>query len=97
MIWTMLGFMALLSALENAPYEILDPDREIALAKSAGLSPWNDQATIYLLGPEGYSKAKEGTNGFACMVGRTEPGTRWPVMARPDFSFEIREHIAFCF
>ena len=79
MIWTMLGFMALLSALENAPYEILDPDREIALAKSAGLSPWNDQATIYLLGPEGYSKAKEGTNGFSCMVGRSEPGTRWPV------------------
>ena len=92
-----LGFVAIVSIPESRPYEILDREREIALAKSAGLSPWNEEATIYVLGPEGYSKAKEGTNGFACMVGRTEPGTRWPVMARPDFSFEIREHIAFCF
>lgn len=79
MIWTMLGFMALLTATENAPYEILDAEREIALAKSAGLPPWNDEATIFVLGPEGYSKAKEGTNGFSCMVGRSDPGTRWPV------------------
>lgn len=63
----------------SANYEILDAEREIALAKSAGLSPWNEEATIYVLGPTGYSKAKEGTNGFTCMVGRSAPGTRWPV------------------
>jgi hypothetical protein len=74
-----LGLLVLLSIPGNSPYEILDPNREIALAKSAGLPPWNEEATIYVLGPEGYSKAKEGTNGFACMVGRSEPGTRWPV------------------
>ncbi len=66
-------------ALSLAPYEILDRDQEIALAKSAGLPPWNEEATIYVFGPDGYSKAKEGTNGFSCMVGRSEPGTRWPV------------------
>jgi hypothetical protein len=74
-----LGFWVLLSMPGNSPYEILDPDREIALARSAGLSPWNEEATIYILGPEGYYKAKEGTNGFSCMVGRSDPGTRWPV------------------
>ena len=79
MIWTMLGFIAFLPVAESAPYEMLDPDREIALAKSAGLPPWNEEATIYVLGPGGYSKVKEGTNGFACMVGRSDPGTRWPV------------------
>lgn len=63
----------------HSPYEILDADREVALARSAGLPPWNEEATIYVLGPEGYFKAKEGTNGFSCMVGRSDPGTRWPV------------------
>ena len=74
-----LGLLVLLSTPGNSPFEILDPDREIALARSAGLSPWNEAATIYVLGPGGYFKAKEGTNGFSCMVGRSEPGTRWPV------------------
>ncbi len=74
-----LGFMVLLSIAGNARYEILDPEREVALARSAGLPPWNQEATIYVLGPEGYFKAREGTNGFSCMVGRSEPGTRWPV------------------
>jgi hypothetical protein len=78
MIQTM-GLLVLLSIAANPPYQILDRDREVALARSAGLPPWNDEATIYVLGPEGYFKAKEGTNGFSCMVGRSEPGTRWPV------------------
>lgn len=74
-----LGLLTLLLIPGSSPYEILDPDREVALAKSAGLSPWNEEATIYVLGPGGYFQAKEGTNGFSCMVGRSEPGTRWPV------------------
>ena len=74
-----LSFVVLLSIPGNSPYEILDPDREIALARSAGLSPWNEAASIYVLGPGGYFKAKDGTNGFSCMVGRSDPGTRWPV------------------
>jgi hypothetical protein len=76
---TPLLLFALFSPLENALYEILDREREIALAKSAGLPPWNEEATIYVFGPKGYSKAQEGTNGFTCIVGRSDPGTRWPV------------------
>ncbi|MGH9389162.1 MAG: hypothetical protein ACRD1Z_06050, partial [Vicinamibacteria bacterium] len=64
-----LGLLVLLSISANSPYEILDPAREVALARSAGLSPWNEEATVYVLGPGGYFKAKEGTNGFTCMVG----------------------------
>ena len=74
-----LGLLVLMSLAANPPYEILDVDREVALARSAGLPPWNEEATIYALGPEGYFIAKDGTNGFSCMVGRSEPGTRWPV------------------
>jgi hypothetical protein len=79
------GFLVL-AAISTAPvhagasvYKLLDREREIALARSAGLSPWNENATVYVLGSEGYIKAQEGTNGFSCMVGRSEPGTRWPV------------------
>jgi len=74
----MISVLALVTSL-SVPYEILDPDREVELARSAGLAPWNEEATIYVLGPGGYFKAKEGTNGFSCMVGRSDPGTRWPV------------------
>jgi hypothetical protein len=68
-----------LAAHLAGPYEILDANREIALARSAGLPPWNEEATLYVLGRDGYSRAKEGTNGFSCMVGRSDPGTRWPI------------------
>ena len=74
----MISVLALVTSL-SVPYEILDPDREVELARSAGLAPWNEEATIYVLGPGGYFKAKKGTNGFSCMVGRSDPGTRWPV------------------
>lgn len=75
----MISTILSLTLVVSPPYEFLDTHREIALAKSAGLPPWNEAATIYVFGPQGYSKAKEGTNGFSCMVGRSEPGTRWPV------------------
>jgi len=74
----MISVLALVTAL-SVSYEILELDREVELARSAGLAPWNEEATIYVLGPGGYFKAKEGTNGFSCMVGRSDPGTRWPV------------------
>jgi hypothetical protein len=74
-----LALAASLSKSASFPYEILDTAREISLAKSAGIPPWNEDATIYVLGPQGYSKAKEGRNGFSCMVGRSDPGTRWPI------------------
>jgi hypothetical protein len=57
----------------------LDRDREIALARTAGLRPWSENATIYVLGPTGYEKAVEGSNGFTCLVGRSGPGTSWPI------------------
>ncbi len=66
-------------AASNEPYPLLPRDKEIELARSAGLAPWNQQATIYVLESCGFVKAVEGTNDFTCMVGRDYPGTRWPV------------------
>jgi hypothetical protein len=44
--------------------------QQIALAESAAPAGVSSHATIYFLGPKGYEKAREGTNGFSCMVGR---------------------------
>src|SRR5262245_63318013 len=43
------------------------PEVQMALALAAG-PPVADKATVYVLGPKGYSKLKEGTNGFSCIV-----------------------------
>jgi hypothetical protein len=45
-------------------------DQQITLALSAGPAAVRDKATVYVLGPKGYEKAREGTNGVSCLVGR---------------------------
>jgi hypothetical protein len=45
-------------------------EQQIALAESAAPAEVSSKATIYVLGPKGYEKAREGINGFSCFVGR---------------------------
>ena len=45
-------------------------EQQIALAESADPAEVSSKATIYVLGPKGYEKAREGTNGFSCFVSR---------------------------
>jgi hypothetical protein len=45
-------------------------DQQITLAESAAPPEVSSKATVYVLGPKGYEKAREGTNGFSCFVGR---------------------------
>jgi hypothetical protein len=45
-------------------------DQQISIALSAGPSGVRDKATVYVLGPKGYEKAREGSNGVSCLVGR---------------------------
>ena len=45
-------------------------DQQIALAESAAPAEVSSKAAVYILGPKGYEKAREGTNGFSCFVGR---------------------------
>src|SRR6202050_374551 len=46
-------------------------ERQIALALSAAPEEVSSKATVYILGPKGYEKVREGTNGFSCYVGRS--------------------------
>jgi hypothetical protein len=45
-------------------------ERQIALAESAAPAEVSSKATVYILGPKGLEKVREGTNGFSCFVGR---------------------------
>ena len=50
---------------------------QIALAESAG-PPVAAGAAVYILGPAGYVKVREGRNGFTCLVSRQRPDTLEP-------------------
>ena len=45
-------------------------EQQIALAESAAPAEVSSKATVYVLGSKGYEKAREGTNGFSCVVSR---------------------------
>ncbi|MGD2067140.1 MAG: hypothetical protein PVI57_00540 [Gemmatimonadota bacterium] len=51
------------------PY-LMDHLREVDLARSAAPFDLGEDATVWVLAPSGYEVASEGTNGFACFVGR---------------------------
>jgi hypothetical protein len=55
-----------------APIEkyLMDRDAEIALARSAAPSSISRDATVVILGKNGYETAVEGKNGFICIVER---------------------------
>ena len=64
---------ALQATAEELPkvYDASMPrEQQITLAESAAPAEVSSHATIYILGPKGYEKAREGTNGFSCFVGR---------------------------
>jgi hypothetical protein len=46
-------------------------DQQIRLALSAAPDAVAANASVYILGPKGYEKARDGTNGFSCMVQRS--------------------------
>jgi hypothetical protein len=50
---------------------------QIALAESAG-PPVAADAAIYVIGPKGYIKARDGRNGFTCLISRQRPDTLEP-------------------
>jgi hypothetical protein len=69
-----------------APIEqyLMDRTAEIALARSAAPESISRDATILVLGRQGYETAVEGKNGFVCMVGRAWTGMfDWPEFWSP--------------
>jgi hypothetical protein len=63
-------------------------ERQIELALSAAPTEVSSQATVYILGPKGYQKVREGTNGFSCLVERSFVGTNEASSAPACFDAE---------
>lgn len=53
--------------------QLLERDREIAEALAAGPELIQDRAGVYVLTASGYELARESTNGFHCIVSRSQP------------------------
>jgi hypothetical protein len=51
-------------------YLMADSNAEIALARSGAPASISDAAEVMVLGPNGYTTAAKGTNGFLCIVER---------------------------
>jgi len=69
-----------------APMEqyLMDRNTEIALARSAAPDSISRDATILVLGRQGYETAVEGKNGFVCMVDRAWMAAfDWPEFWNP--------------
>jgi hypothetical protein len=49
-------------------------ERQIELALSAAPTEVSSKATVYVLGPKGYEKAREGTNDISCFIFRSFKG-----------------------
>jgi hypothetical protein len=52
--------------------------RQLELVRSAAPPEISDEATLYVLGKNGYEIVQKGTNGFSCMVDRELPETQEP-------------------
>jgi hypothetical protein len=69
-----------------APVEqyLMDRTAEIALARSAAPDSVSKDATVLVLGRQGYETAVEGKNGFVCFVGRSWTAAfDWPEFWNP--------------
>ena len=59
--------------------------QEIALARSAAPKEVSGDATVYVLRASGPAVAKQGTNGFTCIVSRDlHPGSLYPMCFDPE-------------
>lgn len=49
-------------------------EQQIELTLSAAPAEISSKATVYILGPKGYEKVREGTSGFSCLIERSFVG-----------------------
>ena len=63
-------------------------ERQIELALSAAPTEVSSKASVYILGPKGYEKVHEGTNGFSCLIERSFKGTTQTSSAPACFDAE---------
>src|SRR5262249_23549169 len=87
-----IGFFVPNAAAQSDPYPkmapvdqyLMEKNDEIQLARSAAPDSISRDATVLVLGRQGYETAIEGKNGFVCMVARSWTGPfDWPEFWNP--------------
>jgi hypothetical protein len=63
-------------------------EQQIELALSAAPTAVSSKAAVYILGPKGYEKISEGTNGFSCLIERSFAGVTQTSSAPACFDAE---------
>lgn len=71
---------------------LMNPQSEIALARSAAPASVSNDATVVVLGRRGYAVAHKGRNGFTCIV---ERGWTQPFGARNFWDVRVRSPICY--
>jgi hypothetical protein len=72
--WAAAAFCLLpIAGFAGTEIALMPEDLEMELALSAAPEHLRAGASVLLLGKEGYVEARRGTNGFTCLVGRTQP------------------------
>jgi hypothetical protein len=71
---------------------LMNPQAEIAIARSAAPAAISKRATIMVLGLHGYAVAQKGQNGFTCIV---ERGWMQPFGARSFWGVKVRAPICY--
>jgi hypothetical protein len=64
--------------------ELLPVEKEIAMALGAGPEHLRADASVYVLGKDGFVLARQGTNGFVCIVNRDHPLNQKPTCYDPE-------------
>lgn len=92
-----LGFTtpARLRAQEASTPEILPRSCEIELALSAAPPHLRDEAAVWVMDEGGYSRARQGSNGFACIVNRDDPRSLKPTCFDPEGAVTMIPRIEF--
>jgi hypothetical protein len=87
-----IGFLVSNAAAQSDPYPkmapidqyLMEKTAEIQLARSAAPDSISHDATVLVLGRQGYETAVEGKNGFVCIVGRSWTASfDWPEFWNP--------------
>jgi hypothetical protein len=76
---------------------LMDPDAEIALARSAAPENVSGHATIEILNAAGYEVVAQGDNGFVCMVMRGWAAPTYSPVSLRDLVFDAMLRAPICF
>ena len=76
---------------------LITRDAEIALARTAAPASISDRATIKILTKSGYEVARDGDNGFVCMVMRGFSAPTYTPARFRDLVYDPTVHAPICF